>query len=326
MFDNALEHTRRGVVACVFDTSDRVQHMFYNNGGGHRRSVSAHGSVWWARPCSRPARTPCCSYSPITASALSDEQSTSTPGCTRTAILRYSTARQKAAATSKASTGRRTRAYCLGLSGLYINTKAANPRASSSLAPEAEALKNELIEKLTGLPDGDEIAIRQIYATNKLYQGPYLDAAPDLIVGYNDGYRTSWEAAVGQVTATRDRRQSQSLERRPLRRPAAGSRSALLQSQNRRSRPGHRRHGAHGSLAFRRHPARVDGRRPGLPHIMKRIAPAALLLLCLAGCGPPAPGPGGKRVIERHCDALPNLARLATTTPQSPVAWSTLTS
>ncbi len=31
MFDNALAHTRRGVVACVFDTSDRVQHMFYRH-------------------------------------------------------------------------------------------------------------------------------------------------------------------------------------------------------------------------------------------------------------------------------------------------------
>jgi hypothetical protein len=29
MFFNPLEKTRRGVVACVFDTSDRVQHMFY---------------------------------------------------------------------------------------------------------------------------------------------------------------------------------------------------------------------------------------------------------------------------------------------------------
>ncbi len=78
---------------------------------------------------------------------------------------------------------------------------------------------------------------------------------------------------------------------------------------------------------------------------MKRIAPAALLLLCLAACGPPAARPGGKRVIvlgvdgmdpnflERHWDALPNLARLrdtggltrlaTTTPPQSPVAWST---
>ena len=30
---------------------------------------------------------------------------------------------------------------------------------------------------------------------------PYLDAAPDLIVGYNEGYRVSWESAVGQATA-----------------------------------------------------------------------------------------------------------------------------
>ena len=29
MFLRALENTRRGVVACVFDTSDRIQHMFY---------------------------------------------------------------------------------------------------------------------------------------------------------------------------------------------------------------------------------------------------------------------------------------------------------
>ena len=29
MFFSALERTRHGVVACVFDTTDRVQHMFY---------------------------------------------------------------------------------------------------------------------------------------------------------------------------------------------------------------------------------------------------------------------------------------------------------
>ncbi len=31
MFFSALDHTRRGVVACVFDTTDRVQHMFYRH-------------------------------------------------------------------------------------------------------------------------------------------------------------------------------------------------------------------------------------------------------------------------------------------------------
>jgi hypothetical protein len=30
--------------------------------------------------------------------------------------------------------------------------------------------------------------------------GPYLHNGPDLIIGYNRGYRASWEAAVGRVT------------------------------------------------------------------------------------------------------------------------------
>ena len=36
MFFSALDRTRRGVVACVFDTTDRVQHMFFaqKDGGG----------------------------------------------------------------------------------------------------------------------------------------------------------------------------------------------------------------------------------------------------------------------------------------------------
>jgi predicted AlkP superfamily phosphohydrolase/phosphomutase len=93
----------------------------------------------------------------------------------------------------------RTRAYCLGLSGLYINRKGRE--ACGIVEPgDVAFLTGELIAKLSGLPDGKEIAIRRLYATNKLYRGPYLDAAPDLIVGYNEGYRTSWDAAVGKVT------------------------------------------------------------------------------------------------------------------------------
>jgi hypothetical protein len=43
--------------------------------------------------------------------------------------------------------------------------------------------------------------IRAAYDTAALYQGPYLDAAPDLIVGYSEGYRIAWEAAVGKTGA-----------------------------------------------------------------------------------------------------------------------------
>jgi predicted AlkP superfamily phosphohydrolase/phosphomutase len=96
----------------------------------------------------------------------------------------------------------RTRAYTFGLGGLYLNLMGRE--AEGVVRPaEQEALKQELIAKLNGLrdPDTGEEGIRSVYATSALYDGPYLREAPDLIVGYSEGYRTSWGAAVGKVSA-----------------------------------------------------------------------------------------------------------------------------
>jgi predicted AlkP superfamily phosphohydrolase/phosphomutase len=96
----------------------------------------------------------------------------------------------------------RTRAYTFGLGGLYLNLKGREAGGIVSQS-EAVALRKELIKKLAGLRDEEkgQIGIRSVYAAGTIYKGPYLDAAPDLIVGYAAGYRTSWEAAVGKVSA-----------------------------------------------------------------------------------------------------------------------------
>ncbi len=98
---------------------------------------------------------------------------------------------------------RRTRAYTLGLGGLYLNIKGREAGGIVRSGDEAEALKRELIAKLSGLSDGErgETAIRHVYAATDVYRGPYAGAAPDLIIGYAEGYRTSWDAAIGKVTA-----------------------------------------------------------------------------------------------------------------------------
>ena len=96
----------------------------------------------------------------------------------------------------------RTRAYTFGLGGLYLNL--AGREAGGAVPLEgAESLKQELVAKLTALRDTGtgEIAIRSVYTSSSLYKGPYLDAAPDLIIGYAEGYRTSWDAAIGRVSA-----------------------------------------------------------------------------------------------------------------------------
>ncbi|MGA3026259.1 MAG: alkaline phosphatase family protein [Bryobacteraceae bacterium] len=211
MFENALEHTTRGVVACVFDTSDRVQHMFY-------RHLDGHGDARWSGAIEdlyvrmdRLVGKAMTHAGPDTVLfVLSDHGFCAFRRAVnlnswlhRNGYLALTGGAVESGRYFEGVDWNRTRAYCLGLSGLYINIKGREARGIVARGAEAEELKRELIAKLSGLPDEErgETAIRQVYATNKLYRGPYLDAAPDLIVGYNEGYRTSWDAAVGQATA-----------------------------------------------------------------------------------------------------------------------------
>ena len=66
----------------------------------------------------------------------------------------------------------------------------------------APSLREEIAAKLGKLidPKTDAAAIKRVYQAVKAYRGPYKENAPDLIVGYADGYRVSWDAAVGRTS------------------------------------------------------------------------------------------------------------------------------
>ncbi len=93
----------------------------------------------------------------------------------------------------------KTKAYALGLTGLYLNLRGREAEGIVEPGAEKASLKAELIEKLSGLVDGatGDVAIREVFATDQLYKGPYLENAPDLLIGYNAGYRISWDGATG---------------------------------------------------------------------------------------------------------------------------------
>jgi hypothetical protein len=42
--------------------------------------------------------------------------------------------------------------------------------------------------------------VRRVAVSQQFFRGPYRFDAPDLLVGWEGGYRHSWECAVGQVT------------------------------------------------------------------------------------------------------------------------------
>jgi predicted AlkP superfamily phosphohydrolase/phosphomutase len=95
-----------------------------------------------------------------------------------------------------------TRAYALGLAGIYLNLKGREAQGIVDPGDEATRLRREIADKLRVLTDLErgQPAIKQVYNALEVYRGPYKDEAPDLIVGYNRGYRASWETAIGQVT------------------------------------------------------------------------------------------------------------------------------
>ena len=97
----------------------------------------------------------------------------------------------------------RTRAYALGLNSLYLNLRGREKYGIVEPGNEAEALMKELKEKLEEVtdPENGKRVVRRAHIAKEVYSGDYAGKAPDIIVGYEWGYRTSWESALGDITA-----------------------------------------------------------------------------------------------------------------------------
>jgi predicted AlkP superfamily phosphohydrolase/phosphomutase len=211
MFLSALKTARRGVVACVFDTSDRLQHMFNRQ---MNQPGNPHGAVieeMYRRMDELVGEILPFVDERTALFVLSDHGFRTfrrsvhiNTWLHRNGYLALRETHGENGAVSAPFFAdvdwSRTRAYALGLSGLYLNLRG---REAHGIVPagDAAALTGEIASGLTALRDEDGgTPVAHVYATGSLYRGPYLDAAPDLIVGYGDGYRISWESAIGQVT------------------------------------------------------------------------------------------------------------------------------
>ena len=93
-----------------------------------------------------------------------------------------------------------TKAYGLGLNGLYLNLQ-GRERDGIVTAAEREALLQELSAKLEAVKDQDgQPVIRKVYHSDTAYVGTETKLAPDLLIGYHRGYRGSWETGLGNLT------------------------------------------------------------------------------------------------------------------------------
>jgi predicted AlkP superfamily phosphohydrolase/phosphomutase len=213
----ALDRLRRGTLTCVFDGTDRIQHMFWRyidkdhpaargaDGGEHKDAIEKiyrHSDELIGKVLARL-------HKDDLLMVVSDHGFASfRRGFNLNAWLHakgYLTL--KAGGDGSVEWLRdvdwlRTRAYALGLTGMFLNLQGREAQGVVKAGEAAAKLKAEIMAGLAGLRDEEtgQVAINEAFDTAVLYSGPYLQNAPDLLIGFNAGYRTSWDGATGVVS------------------------------------------------------------------------------------------------------------------------------
>ena len=215
MWFQALKMTRKGVVACVFDTSDRIQHMFW-------RYIEEN------HPANR-LTPPDLDFDPLEhlyiqmddllrrsrarlrkndlLMVISDHGFKSFRRCFNlNAWLRQNgylhlKEGHPGGDFFQGVDWEKTRAYGVGLGGFFINLKGREKKGAVAPGEEYQNLRNEIKQKLTGLIDSQtgETAIECMYLPEDLGSGPYSINGPNLIFGFNPGYRISWDSVTGDT-------------------------------------------------------------------------------------------------------------------------------
>ena len=218
MFFDALEKTPQGLCACVFDTTDRVQHMFW------RYLDKDHPAVRDVPQDQKPrviedlydrmdtliGRVMQQIDDQALLLVISDHGFKAFNRCMnlnawlhQNGYLVLKDGKSESGDWFEDVDWSRTRAYTMGLNGLYLNMKGREREGIVEAGAKAEALKEELRSKLDGLvdPASGRVGITGMFDCDALYAGPYVDNAPDLIVGYGEGFRASWDSVMGKVTS-----------------------------------------------------------------------------------------------------------------------------
>lgn len=202
MFSDALSKNPTGLVVCVFDTPDRVQHMFWGSGfreGSPIRTTYAQMDALVGRVMDKLRKDDLLIV-------LSDHGFTSFHTCVdfnRWLVENgYMVLKEGIQTVGTSYIGvdwTKTRAYALGLSGININIRGREGLGIVNPG-DVPALTAEIAGKLEQLttPEGDRVIRRARLGAGE-YKGPYATDGPDIIPGTARGFRAGWNCVTGGV-------------------------------------------------------------------------------------------------------------------------------
>lgn len=187
-----LTHFREGVIGAVFDTLDRVQHMFWRDRPDviEKWYEKLDGLV--GRVAARLERL---DGPPTRLLILSDHGFSDFSH--KVHLNRWLIEQGWLAAEGDQVAWGQSRAYALGLNSLYLNQEGREGQGRVP-ATERDATLATLREQLLRWrgPDGRAV-VQQAWTREEAFEGPLVPYAPDLVVGYAPGYRASAQTGLG---------------------------------------------------------------------------------------------------------------------------------
>ncbi len=219
MFFDAVSRVKTGLVTTVFDTTDRIQHMFYRYlDPDHPANAGKPTTGAYANAIERAYVHMDGVLGKLQAQVGDDPNTVvmviSDHGFTNfrrgvnlnvwlkeNGFLNLLPGADTSGDWFEKVDWSRTQAFAMGLTGLFINRKG---REQSGIVTEGEEYKRVTHAIARGLeqlidPSTGKRAIRRVEIATEYFDGPQKFDAPDLLVGYEGGYRHSWDCATGAV-------------------------------------------------------------------------------------------------------------------------------
>ena len=212
MFYSALDQQDSDIVVGVFVQTDRVSHMFYRGIDPQHplypeTGEAARGAIQWIyREADRILGETMRRMGPDDRLVVLSDHGFApfrrAFHLNRWLVDQGLLALEAGASTSSVGFAQidwsRSRAYAVGLNSIFINRIGREGQGTVS-DTEAEEIKQFIMTSLPSLKDpesGGKI-VAEVFNGDLIYPGNANRDAPDLVVGYEPGYRASWQTTLG---------------------------------------------------------------------------------------------------------------------------------
>jgi predicted AlkP superfamily phosphohydrolase/phosphomutase len=213
MFFYELERFQEGILACVFDTTDRVQHMFWRYMDNTHPMYDESAAEIYQDVIPRYYRLMDNILSKVQDGISSD---TSLMVCSdhgfssfkksvrlnawllQNGFMALKDDKKSCEGLFDGVDWTKTKAYAIGFNSIFLNVQG---RESEGIVTSEQIsnLTEELAKKLTSLTDHGINVIEKISGAEKTNKSEIPINTPDLIAGYTKNYRCSWQTAIGGI-------------------------------------------------------------------------------------------------------------------------------